>query len=342
MHEFGAAMAARATRSTTRRARNAEAVATGPLGALSHDELGVIVDGLADPLQPVVAVALSSTCLGLRTPLRVALELLQERHARVVALCNKVGTTCAALSEVNGLSWTSAGLTADDMATLGMILRTSGLPRLAGLVLHNNSFGDAGMQSLCEGLGSGGAPELRVLSLGQTDGSEEVGPTGAMFLDHGNDDFGPAGAEAFAAVLRSGSLPCLAALSLSGASIGSQGLTNLAAPLRKLPTLISLSLTFCEIGDEGVASLVDGLGKDDFKALRQVHLAGNKITDTGMAKLAATIDGGGMPKLVDGKGLLAGGLWKGNLLASAPAYQAVQAALAKRQDAPFSFDDLLS
>merc|ERR1712185_455282 len=92
-HISTAAMAARTTRSASRRARRAEAVATGPLGALSHDELGVIVDGLADPLQPVVAVALSSTSLGLRTPLQAALEVLKGRHARAVALCRKV-TTC--------------------------------------------------------------------------------------------------------------------------------------------------------------------------------------------------------------------------------------------------------
>ena len=90
-------MAARATRSASRKARLTEAVATGSLGALSHDELGVIVDGLADPLQPVVAVALSSTCLGLRTPLQAALEVLKERHARAVALCRKVKTSCVEL-----------------------------------------------------------------------------------------------------------------------------------------------------------------------------------------------------------------------------------------------------
>ena len=39
-------MATRATRSASRKARLTEAVATGPLGALSHDELGVIIDGL--------------------------------------------------------------------------------------------------------------------------------------------------------------------------------------------------------------------------------------------------------------------------------------------------------
>ena len=68
-------------------ARLTEAVATGPLGALSHDELGVVFDGLANPLQPVIAVALSSTCVGLRTPLRAALEVLQAHHESAVALC---------------------------------------------------------------------------------------------------------------------------------------------------------------------------------------------------------------------------------------------------------------
>ena len=51
-------MATRATRSMTRSASHAarltEAVATGPLSALSHDELGVVFDGLANPLHPVV------------------------------------------------------------------------------------------------------------------------------------------------------------------------------------------------------------------------------------------------------------------------------------------------
>ena len=92
-------MAARATRSASRKARLTEAVATGPLGALSHDELGVIVDGLADPLQPVVAVALSSTCLGLRTPLHAVFEVLKERHARAKALCRKVRMSCAEMRD---------------------------------------------------------------------------------------------------------------------------------------------------------------------------------------------------------------------------------------------------
>ena len=128
-------MATRATRSASRAARLTEAVATGPLGVLSHDELGVIFDGLADPLQPVVAVALSSTCLGLRTPLQAALKVLGERHARAAALCHKVHMpwspcNCAALRDAETLHWSHKGLTADDAEVLGMILRTNGLKKL--------------------------------------------------------------------------------------------------------------------------------------------------------------------------------------------------------------------
>ena len=47
--------------------------------ALSHDELGVIFDGLADPLEPSVAVAFSSTCKGLRAPLQASLK---QRHTK--------------------------------------------------------------------------------------------------------------------------------------------------------------------------------------------------------------------------------------------------------------------
>ena len=55
MHEFGGHMAAHATRSASGAASSSDDASRCLLLALSHDELGVIVDGLADPLQPVVA-----------------------------------------------------------------------------------------------------------------------------------------------------------------------------------------------------------------------------------------------------------------------------------------------
>ena len=270
-------MAARATRSASRKARLTEAVATGPLGALSHDELGVIVDGLADPLQPVVAVALSSTCLGLRTPLWAALEVLKERHERAVALCRKVGVSCAALHGAERLDWDHRGLTADDKATLGMLL-SKWLPRLQEIYLNYIGFGDTGMRALCEGLGRGAAPSILTLML---DGNK----------------FGPAGAEALAAALHRGAMPKLDMLSFHSNPIGNQGIAALAATLRQRPALQQLSLARCEIGDEGVASLVANLGKDDFGQLEKLYLSNNKITDAGCATLSRALDDGVCPPL---------------------------------------------
>ena len=102
--------------------------------ALSHDELGVIFDGLADPLQPVVAFALSSTCLGLRTPLLTALEALWQRHARAKALgwkagilktgrhgsaLNRVALSCADLRDAEELDWRDRGLPPTTWRRLG-------------------------------------------------------------------------------------------------------------------------------------------------------------------------------------------------------------------------------
>ena len=317
-------MAARATRSASRKARCTEAVATGPLGALSHDELGVIVDGLADPLQPVVAVALSSTCLGLRTPLRAALEALKERHERAAALCRKLNAnhtfrnmSCVEMRESVQLNFFLMKLTTDDVATLAMLLCSGSLPRLHELTFGingtHNDLGSNLVPILCEGMGRGTAPLLRKLDLSYTS------------LD-------PAGAEAFAAALRRGALPMLEMLKVGiNPNIGAQGIAALAPQLRKLPYLKELSLVSCELGDDAVASLVDNLGKDDFKALEELIFYRNKLTNKACATLTAAINAGGLPKLVDAPCFLVsinGDEAKG--LASVAAVQAVKDALARR------------
>ena len=272
-------MPLRATRSRTRAARYAAAVATGPLGALSHDELGVIVDGLADPLRPQLAVALSSTCLGLRTPLQAALKVLKHRHWRVAALwyvCDD-GTRLTKVRYLKKLNFAKKGLTIDDMATIGMILRW--LPRLQELFLDDNPFGDAGLQALCEALDRCLLRSLTVLDLAQT------------FL-------GPAGAEALATALRLGMLPALKELCLNdNYKLGNQGVIALAEPVRKMSSLSDLSLCECGVGHEGFAVLFANLGKDDFKKLEQLDIEFNDVTDADCEALVKAIKRGLMPEL---------------------------------------------
>ena len=267
-------------------------MATGPLGALSHDELGVIFDGLADPLEPVVAVALSSTCLGLRTPLWAALEVLKQQHNSAKALCRELHTSIDRLinhsasslfaDHIQFLFGVDAVSAANNLTALSLILKW--LPR-QNVCLRESCIGDAGMQALFEGLGRGALPSLLYLSLGR-------------------NQFGPAGAEALAAALRRGAMPNLETLDLARNPIGHHGLTALVAPLRKLPAFKTLHIHTCEIGDEGVASLVADLGKDDFKALETLYLCcpfnsaeTNLPTDQSCTTLISVLNSAAIPKL---------------------------------------------
>ena len=257
--------------------------------ALSLDELGVIVDGVADPLYPKPAVSLSGTCKGLRTQLRVfTLPVLKHRHEQAEALCLKMGYVSPhdgrrSLRYAERVRWTDRDLKATDMATLGMILRTARWPslcRLSQLELGYNFVGDSGVQALCEGLTGAFRAPLRILGLGGM-------------------EFGLAGAEGLAAALNRGALPKLEELYLHDNRFGNQGVAVLAAPLRKLPALKRLSLSHCGIDDEGVASLVAGLGKDDFKALEHLSRVGTdpSLTKEGCDRLVAAVDAGAFPAL---------------------------------------------
>ena len=264
---------ARTTRSATRAARVTEAVATGPLGALSHDELGVIFDGLANPLQPDVAVALSSVCLGLRTPLEAPLVLLEKEHSKARALCKKTDMTCEELRTVRTVGrveWTSKGLNVEDLTTLGTLL-DKWLPQIRDLNLRFCDNGDECIQGLCEGLG-------------RSSSSVSI-----VRLHLHSSGIGSAGAGALAATFLRGALPMLEYLDLSFNPLGNQGVAALAAPLRRLLRLTKLILVKCEIGDDGIKSLFGGVDKEDFKALRMFLLGWNRITDTGCAFLVTII-----------------------------------------------------
>ena len=109
--------------------------------------------------------------------------------------------------------------------------------------------------------------------------------------------------------------------------IGNGAVAALATQLRKLPALALLSLNDCEIDDEGVASLFADLGKDDFKSLEQIWIQFNHVTDTGVAKLVAAIQGGGLPKICEDNIQY---IFPGNSAVSEAAVKAAQDALAKR------------
>jgi len=258
----------------------ARAMAARPrrLNEISHDELGVIFDGLADPLQPDVAVALSSTCKGLWTLFRAGLGVLAQQHKEVDALCRKLGSTCALVRESENCYWGAKKLNADDMATMAKIL--CWLPNLTGdIIVFNNGIGDRGMQNLCPGLTPAMTPglSLKRLSLGK-------------------DTFGPVGCEALAAAFRGGALPNLELLTLGyNENISDGGVKALAGPIRRLPRLREIHLARCDIGDEGAAALFAGLGKDDFVGLRTLSLDGNKLTDTIFKTLISTLNGDALP-----------------------------------------------
>ena len=248
----------------------------------------MIVDGLADPLEPVVAFALSSTCKGLRLPLQAALEVLAWRHERAKALYRKfnmtsrMATSCYLLRYVSTLTCSEMQLNNEDLATLGMILPF--LPTLKTLDLEFNVFDDSGMRALCEHLGANDLPSLRNLYVHCS-------------------RIGPGGAGALAAAFSRGAMANVKLLQLSNNPMRKEGIVALAGPLRKLPALKRLYLWDCEMGDEGVAALFANLGKDDFKALEGLDLEelatsrSQTMTDQGFAKMASALNGNAMPKL---------------------------------------------
>ena len=53
---------------------------------LSHDEVSIVTHELCDPLQPLLAVHLSSTAKGLREAMEEQLAQLRRRHAEAAAM----------------------------------------------------------------------------------------------------------------------------------------------------------------------------------------------------------------------------------------------------------------
>ena len=263
------------------------------LVALSGDEQRILFTQLCNVLDPVLAVALSSTCNELRMATQALLPQLRADHEAATALCLKVGLrSCKELREAKQVVWIEKGLTAADLALLGTLGTV--LPALEKLSLYGSAAGPDGVQRLAEGLGAGALPAVIWLTL-------------SMHV-------GDAGASALAAALGRGALPRLQRLHLSDADIGDAGLVALAPVLWRLPALCFLSLRNNPeqlyfdghlFGDEGLAALVAppppagapppptaGLAK-----LKELWLTNTQITDAGCATLAAALNSGALPAL---------------------------------------------
>ena len=254
------------------------------LSKLSGDEQGIILGQLFNPLEPRLAVYLSSANKELRLLLTPALrQQLRADHAEAAALCRKVGfPSCKELREAKVVHCFGKCLSAADLTTLGTLGLV--LPALESLAIGEFSVGVGashdGMQRLAEGLVAGALPAVR-------------------FAFFNTVYMGDAGASAFAAALDQGALPRLERLNLINTAIGDAALVALAPALRRRPAL-ELNFRCNPLGDEGLAALVapplppptGGLNE-----LKTLELSHTKVSDAGCTALAAALHSGALPAL---------------------------------------------
>jgi len=253
------------------------------LSELSADVQRILFVQLCNPLDPGIAVALSSVSKELRTATRAPLQQLKADHEAAAALCHKLGRSCKALREAKGVVCYEKGLTANELNLLGTL--GSVLPAVKSLHLNEPAAGPNGVRQLAEGLGAGALPALTEVRI------------------FAGTHVGDAGALALAAALGQGALPRLNRLILYTTAIGDAGLVALAPALRQRPALEGLGLGGNMFGDAGLAALVappqpagapptttGGLAQ-----LKVLHLSETQITDAGCAALAAALAAGALP-----------------------------------------------
>ena len=142
------------------------AARNGDIGALSVDSLLNIFGQAYNPLDPSVAVNLSSVVRVLREPTAARREQLKADHEAAAALCLKLGLaqvheadgqtlSCKELRETGFAVWHRKDLSVADLATLATL--GSVLPALEELTLAETSgaAGPDGVPRLAEGLAAG-------------------------------------------------------------------------------------------------------------------------------------------------------------------------------------------
>jgi hypothetical protein len=207
---------------------SASAALACPLLELSYDELSVLVHSLCDPLQPQLALQLSSVASGIRAPMKAQLLELRAQHEAALQLA-------ALYTRQSGLPWSCADLrdaeqlllgdfhgrplSSTHWRTLGNLAARQCLRKLGTLVvIEDSGNGDEGVGLFSAGLRRGCLPSLTRLGFS-------------------NSQLGPVGAAALAAALTSRAVPALQILRFGQSQIGDAGMISLAAPLRRLPAL---------------------------------------------------------------------------------------------------------
>ena len=277
----------------------------GDLGALSVDSLLDIFEQAYNPLQPSVAINLSSVARVLWEPTKARRQQLKADHEVAAELCFKLGMLdCTELRTTGWHDTCRKDLSADDLATLATLGKV--LPDLETLYFSTHGPGgpeevenesedegedgseDEGLQRFAEGLSVGALPALSTFVL--------VGV-----------NLGDAGALALADALDRGAMPRLENLRLLDATIGDAGLVALAPALRRRPALTKLELYGNPLGDEGLAALVapppppagtpPPRPAGALENLEVLDLEDSQITDAGYATLAVALYRGALPAL---------------------------------------------
>ena len=316
------------------------------LRVLDHDVLGVILEGLRNPLDPRAAVSLGSVSRRLRALTQELRRQLRADHESVAELClctmemsGSVPMRCKELREAKTASfrfeistWSerwerwerrSACPALGTLATLGTLglvlpaleeLLLTEFPGLEAEQLEHRPPHD-GVQQLAVGLGAGALPAVITLI------------TSCMHV-------GDAGASALGAALGRGALPRLKSLTLQAAAIGDAGLVALAPALWGLPALEELGLQHNPLSDEGLAALVappppaGALPSPTcvLTKLKQLHLYNTQVTDAGCATLVSALHSGALPALE----WLQLGRTPASAAAKAFVHEVMEASMAKR------------
>ena len=297
------------------------------LADLSHDELGVIFDGLVDPLCASPCVTLASICRWCRQGLHPNCEHLKKQTAAIKAMAAKlyvhgrVGAeqnpywrsrvghnsgaphgTLQLLQDATRLSTSGRKMVSViDMQSLVFLAVTNGMHALSHLYVNLEYESDTESDDESHDESDEGTifyGDYNARAHGLLDGLKRGTLPSLLRLDLSDSGFGLGGAEAVASALHRGAMPKLNTLQLSNNHFGDDGVRVLNGPLRARNEMISICMPLCEIGDDGVHALIDNLGPDDFQQVARLEIFRNSgITDASRREFMATMKAGHWPRL---------------------------------------------